>query len=417
MSRAAGRALSLALAGCVLSAGTALAQGRFPDAGRAAVDSYLQQAVTAGAVPGVVAMVVDRNEVLYLGAFGRRDVARDLPMQTDSIFRIASMTKPITSLAVMMLVEAGQVGLDDRIADYLPEFEAKTVFAEFDPVSKRYTERPAARAITVRHLLTHTSGLGYAWSSDILYRLVGAEDASVSAAEYPLLHDPGAHWTYGESTRVLGRLVEAVSGESLTRFLQARIFSPLGMRDTGHVLPAASNSRLVTSHQRSDGRLIETPNPAGELGGPARGDGGLFSTAPDYARFLALFLNDGKTPSGQILIGTDSLAAMACNQIGDLPVALQTPANSGRSRPFPLGAGSDRFGLGFQITAPHTDPLRRSGGSLSWAGIQNTQFWIDPERGIAAVLLLQFLPFYDETAIEILQGFEQRIYRYLDARE
>ena len=389
-------------------------QPRIAEPARRELDNYLTQAVERDGIPGLVAMVVDRDQVLYSGAFGQQDVANDLPMAVDSIFRIASMTKPITSVAIMMLVEEGRLGLDDPIEQYLPEFSGKSVFASFDPASKRYTERPATGPITVRQLLTHTSGLGYAWSSDILFQLVVADDASPSAAHYPLLFDPGRRWTYGESTRVLGRLIEVVTEQPLETFLRARVLGPLGMHDTRYTLPGDQADRVVTTHVRGDGGFREIPNPAGRLGGAARGDGGLFSTAPDYARFLTFLLNEGRAADGAALLRPATIAEMGRSHIGDLRVELQTPAHATRSRPFPLGAGHDGFGLGFQITGPGPAPAGRSPGSLSWAGIQNTQFWIDPVRGLAAVLLMQYLPFYDELAIGTLQGFEERIYRHLD---
>jgi methyl acetate hydrolase len=402
--------------GALWLAAPASAQPRLSEAGQRELDAYLTQAVARDGIPGLVAMVVDGDQVLYAGAFGRRDVANNVPMTVDSIFRIASMTKPITSVAVMLLVEAGRVSLDDPIEQYLPEFAGKSVFASFDPVSKRYTERPATGPITVRQLLTHTSGLGYAWSSDILFRLVGAEDASPSAAHLPLLHDPGAHWTYGESTRVLGRLIEVVSGQPFAEFLRERILTPLGMADTDYAVSDAQRPRVVTSHVRGNAGFSEIPNPDGRLAGVPRGDGGLFSTAPNYARFLALILNEGRAADGRTLLRPTTIAEMSASHIGELRVELQTPAHTTRSRPFPLGAGHDGFGLGFQITGPDPAPAGRSPGSLSWAGIQNTQFWIDPARGIGGLLLMQYLPFYDELAIETLQGFEARLYRHLDAR-
>jgi methyl acetate hydrolase len=398
----------------VIVAASGSAQARLSAAGRDALDAYLEQTVAAG-MPGIVAAVVTADGLVYAGAFGRRDVANDVPLTVDSIFRIASMTKPVTSVALMMLVEAGAVGLDDPVARYLPEYTNKPVFAEFDPVSKRYRERPATREITLRHLLTHTSGLGYAWSDPTLFALVGAADASPSTANYPLLHDPGERWTYGESTRVIGRVIEVVAGEPLEVFLRERLFAPLGMTDTAHAVPEAKRSRVVTAHTRGTGGFLEQPNRSGGFASDVRGDGGLFSTAPDYARFLAMLLNGGRAGDGTVLLRPETVTLMGENHLGDVRVELQTPANSTRSRPFPQGAGADAFGLGFQVTA-EAAPYRRAPGSLSWAGIQNTFFWIDPAEGIGAVLLMQYLPFFDPLAIETLEGFEERIYRHLEAK-
>ena len=219
----------------------AAAQNRLP--GSAEIDAYLSSVVRDTRIPGIVALVVDADRVVYAGAFGRQNVAAGVPMATDSIFRIASMTKPVTSVAVMMLVQEGDIGLDDPVSKYLPAFENKQVIVSFNAADKTYTTRPAAGPITVRHLLTHTSGLGYAFSNPTLAALVGPEPGA-SVAALPLLHDPGARWTYGESTRVLGALVEKVSGQALDDFMAERIFVPLGMSDTFYTVPAAKAGRI-----------------------------------------------------------------------------------------------------------------------------------------------------------------------------
>jgi CubicO group peptidase (beta-lactamase class C family) len=329
-------------------------------------------------------------------------------MTVDTIFRIASMTKPVTSAAVMMLVQQGDVGLDDPIADYLPAFESPEVFVEFNYADKTYTKRPATAEITVRHLLTHTSGLGYTFDNAILAALVGGTPGS-SVTGYPLLHDPGTKWTYGESTRVLGSLVEEISGQPLDQYLKERIFEPLGMSETFYAVPADKRARVVTVHRTTEKGLVEQPNPE-KIDAPVYGDGGLHSTAADYVKFMQMFLNGGRAPDGTRLLSEESVKLMGRTQTGTVRVELQPTTNEAVSMPFPLGAGRDTFGLGFQITGAHGDAHARSPGSMSWAGIFNTEFWIDPNRGVAAVLLMQYLPFYDPDAIETLQGFERRVY-------
>lgn len=406
------RCLSLACASLALGVfpnTSALAQNALPTS--AALDDYLTRTVSESHVPGVVGLVVDADRVLYLGGFGWQDVGNAVPMAPDTIFRIASMTKPITSVAVMLLVQEGDIGLDDPIADYLPSFENAEVFASFDPATKSFTSRPASAPITVRHLLTHTSGLGYAFSNPTLAALVGPEPGT-SVTRFPLLHDPGTRWTYGESTRVLGTLVEEVSGQPLDEFLAERIFVPLGMSDTFFVVPVPKTSRVATVHRRTADGLVESANPE-RISSPVQGDGGLHSTAADYAKFIQLFLNDGRAPDGMRLLSEATVELMGQNHIGAIRVEQQPGAIPALSQPFPLGAGRDTFGLGFQVTGAHTDRHARSPGSLSWAGIFNTEFWIDPARGIGGVLLMQYLPFYDDTAIEALQGFEQRVYEGL----
>jgi CubicO group peptidase (beta-lactamase class C family) len=400
--------LAMALATFAL-ASIATAQNRLLTS--AEIDAYLTTVVRDTRIPGIVALVVDADRVVYTGAFGKQNVGAGLPMATDTIFRIASMTKPVTSVAVMMLVQEGDIGLDDAISQYLPAFEDKPVIETFNAADKTYTVRPAAGPITVRHLLTHTSGLGYAFANQTLAALVGAEPGA-SVTGFPLLHDPGERWTYGESTRVLGTLVEEVSGQPLDDFMAERIFIPLGMSDTSYTVPASKTRRVVTVHRTTPDGLVEAPNPA-EITAPVYGDGGLHSTAGDYARFIQLFLNGGRAANGMRLLSEATVALMGENHIGAIFVEQQPAALPALSEPFPLGAGRDKFGLGFQITGPHSDELARSPGSMSWAGIFNTEFWIDPARGVGGVILMQYLPFYDAAAIETLQGFERRVYEGL----
>jgi CubicO group peptidase (beta-lactamase class C family) len=399
--------LLLALALAIVVPSQAFAQHRIADT--AGIDAYLEHATETTKIPGVVAMVADADTVLYTGAFGRQDDGRKVPMSKDTLFNIASMTKPVTSVAVMMLVEHGDVALDDPIGKYLPELADKEVIEKFNASDKSYTKRPAARPITIRHLLTHTSGLGYAFASPVLAALMGS-DPNASAMKLPLLHDPGAKWSYGESTRVLGLMVAKVSGRKLDEFVQERIFAPLGMTDTSYAVPAAKHDRVATVHRLTDkGTLEEQPNGA-TIASPVLGDGGLYSTAGDYVKFMKMFLHGGVAPNGTRLLRADTIKLMGQNHIGNIHVEQQPTTNPLLSQPFPLGAGRDTFGLGFQITGAHGDRSSRSQGSMSWAGIFNTEFWIDPARGVCGVLMMQYLPFYDADAIATLQGFEKHVY-------
>lgn len=380
------------------------------DEGKAALVAHMAEAVRRADVPGLVVSVVTRDDVLHESAAGTQDAGRGVPMQMDSIFRIASMTKPITSVALMMLVERGAVHLDDPVSTYLPEFDRRPVITSFDCASGRYDTRPATGPVTLRHLLANTSGLGYAWSDPILHRLV--EITHKSEPELPLLHDPGSKWTYSPGTRVAGWVVEKVAAEPIDVYVRTKILGPLGMFDTGYEVPASEVGRVVTVHSRAAGELIEAVNEPRQAG-PVRGDGGLYSTARDYARFVRMLLNGGALEGARIL-NAQTAQAMGQNQCGTLCVQTQPTAMAARTRPFPLGAGRDQFGLGFQIAAH--DPRYagfRSPGSLSWAGINNTHFWIDPRRGIGAIVLMQVLPFYDERCIALLRGIEETVYRYL----
>jgi methyl acetate hydrolase len=377
------------------------------------ISRYLEAQQKAAGIPGFVAAIVDKNGLRYLNAVGKQDVAQNLPLKPNALFRIASMTKPITSLAVMMLVEQGKVGLDDPIEKYLPLYANPRVIETFYPLDGSYTTRPATGSITVKHLLTHTSGLGYGFASQILTLMQGAPpNVRAMPSPLPLLHDPGTAWTYGESTRVLGQLVEKVSGQELEAFMQQNIFAPLGMSDTFYDVPTAKLGRVITVHRWEGGKLVEAANPA-KIDSPHNGDGGLSSTAADYAKFIRLFLNGGKLPDGRQLISARTAQTMGEAHTGTVRVRLQEPALPAVSAAFPLGAGRDSYGLGFQVTGAPAVPDQRSPGSLAWAGIFNTEFWIDPSRGIGGILLMQYLPFYDKAAIETLQGFERRVYESL----
>ncbi|HTQ99420.1 MAG TPA: serine hydrolase domain-containing protein [Candidatus Acidoferrum sp.] len=379
--------------------------------GKNAIDSYLQNAIKTTHVPGMVALVVNKDGIVYEQSFGLRDVANKKPMTNDAIFRLASMTKPITSTGIMMLVEQGKIDLDAPAAKYLPALAKPKVLTSWKAEDGTYTAEPAKHEYTVRQLLTHTSGLGYTFTSDFLAKVMTMPGAR--ATQLPLLFEPGTKWNYGESTRVLGEIIEAVSGQELSAYLDAHILKPLHMDDTSYDIPAAKNARVVTTHRLDNGKLVEVPNPGGAITAAHQGDGGLSGTARDYAQFIRLILNDGKLgDSGQLLKPT-TLATMEQSGTNGVKVGLMKSTNKTLSEDFPLGAGVDTYALGFQRTEQQAAPNMRSVGSLAWAGIYNTEFWIDPQRKIGAVLLMQYLPFYDKDAIDVLQGFESRVYSNL----
>ena len=373
------------------------------------LNAFLRARVAAGDVPGVVAMVVDRQSTIYSGAFGKADEAKNRPMTVDSIFRIASMTKPVTSLAAMMLIEQGRLRLDDPITNYLPEFSRVRVLTSWHAVDATYDSRPPRRPITIRDLLTHTSGIAYSFMDP---RLAKIDDGRTRTWELPLVSDPGERFVYGPNTAVLGDIVAKASHMSLDAFLQTKIFTPLGMRDTFFRVPPGKTGRVVTTHARTaDGSLRETPNPDA-LEAPVRGDGGLFSTAADYGRFMQLILNRGRAGAVR-LVNEGTIDLMTSNQIGAIKVLEQPSSNPEFAWPFPIGAGKDSFGFGFQIEEPPVASGLRTRGSLSWGGILNTHFWIDPDRSIAVVVLMQVLPYYDPRALTVLRGFERETYATL----
>jgi CubicO group peptidase (beta-lactamase class C family) len=374
----------------------------------------LASAVERGDTPGIVALVVDRNGCVFEDSAGKLDMTREAPLPSNAIFRIASMTKPVTSVAIMMLVEQGKLSLDDPVSKYLPAFDKLQVLTHFNEVDGTYETRPAKRPMTIRHLLTQTSGMGYAFSNPTVAALVKLTHQV--EWELPLQHDPGDTWMYSPSPAVLGLIVEKISGLSLEEFLQRRIFVPLGMSDTSFAVPLDKQARVITVYQHVDGKFQDIPQPPipAVPKPPFRGDGGLCSTADDYGRFLSMLLGGGRLGHVRIL-SARSVRLMGENQIGAIVVSQQPAADPVRTQPFPLGAGRDKFGLGFQITETSSAESKSRGqGSLSWAGIYNTEFWVDPQRGIGGVLLMQFLPFYDEAALRTLKDFENAVYEDLN---
>ena len=400
------------LTGWLVATATAQTQG-FSEAGKAALSHELGGAVSRGDTPGVVGLVVGRDGVLYEGAAGKLDVGHGTAMPVNAIFSIASMTKPVTSVAIMMLFEEGKLKLDDPVSKYLTGFDNLRVITKFNEKDATYETRPAKRALTIRHLLTHTSGIGYGFTNPIEHRLT--QETKKGEWELPLLSDPGDKWNYSASTRVLGMIVEKITGEPLEGWYQQHIFKPLGMVDTSYAVPTAKQSRVPMQYSRINSVLKEQPRapiPATPTA-PFRGDGGLYSTAQDYGKFVRMMLNGGSLGSAKIL-SQSSVKMMGENQIGSIFVELQPDADKLRTKPFPLGAGHDKFGLGFQIASNDPQYAKfRSPGSMSWAGIFNTEFWIDPVKHIGGVQMMQVLPFYDDGAIRTLRGFEEQVYQNL----
>lgn len=371
-----------------------------------AFSEVLGEAVSSGVVPGVVALVTTPDGVVYHQAFGVLDPAEDLAMRPDAIFEIASMTKPITSLGVMMLVEEGLIALDDPASAYLPELAGREVLVRVDTLNGTIETRPATREVTVRDLLLHTSGIGYAFSNHDL--LAVARHTSIPDRMAPLVHDPGTRWTYGRGTAHLGWIIENVSGLPLETFLQQRILQPLGMDDTSFGLPREKAHRLAAKFDRTDGALVPNPRPESRESA-GRGDAGLLSTAADYARFIQLMLGRGER-DGVRVISEATFEEMTRNHLADLGLTVveQPSALPTWSKAFPLGAGRDGFSLGYQVASDAPDG--RSDGSLSWAGLFNTHFWIDPDAEIGVVLLFQLLPFNDEHVVETLRAAERALY-------
>ena len=393
----------------VLVIATLSAAPAIPQQGTAALSKFLADATARGDVPGAVVAVVGKDGVLYHEAFGTSSTQRNTPMAKDSIFNIASMTKAVTSVAIMMLMDEGKLTLDDDVAKYLPKYKDPLVISKFDSADATYETRPAKRPITIRHLLTHTSGIGYGFASQTVTAL--SQKTKMTELDLPLLFDPGEGWAYGASTRVLGHVVEAISGQKIDAFLDSRILKPLGMHDTSYAVPQSKNPRVVAVSARgNDGKFVERPMPA-TIASPVQGDGGLYSTASDYGLFLRMLLNRGRLGNVRIL-SEKSARSMFDNHTGKVVVQRQISAAPALSRDFPVGAGEDTWGLGFQL-ARAKRPNMRTPGSGTWAGIFNTHFFIDPAREIGVVVMMQTLPFYDDASMKLYAGVEEIVYRHL----
>jgi methyl acetate hydrolase len=386
------------------------------------IDQVLRQKSDAGEIPGVVAMAATGKEVVYQGAFGKRDLSKDTAMTLDSVFWIASMTKAITAAAAMQLVEQGKLSLEGTIGKLLPDLAAPQVLEGFDADGEPKL-RPARNPITLRHLLTHTSGFCYnMWNADMVRYLEKTGTPVVTtckndALKTPIMSDPGTRWEYGTSIDFVGKAVEAASGLRLDAYLRDHLFKPLGMTDTGFKIDEEQRARLVAMHARGeDGTLAPIPfeldqDPEFHMGG-----GGLYGTAGDYIRFTQMILNKGRG-NGNQLLKPETVAMMGQNHIGELSMTRMTSAVPFATNDVDLYPDMDKkWGLSFLINTART-PEGRSPGSLAWAGLANTYYWIDPSRDITGVILMQLLPFTDRKCLQAFAGFETGIYAGLDAAQ
>jgi methyl acetate hydrolase len=385
----------------------------------ARIDAALSSATEAEEVPGVVAMAATDNGVLYEGAFGLRDLAKGPATTLDTVFRIASMTKAVTSVAAMQLVEQGKLHLEQPIGNVMPELASPQVLEGFDAAGAPRL-RPARRPITLRHLLTHTAGFGYDFWNPELKRYVGVTDVpslrtgKLAALGLPLVFDPGERWEYGINTDWVGRIVEAVSGRSLDVYFREQILAPLGMTDTGFSPSAEQEARLVSVHQRSaDGSLEAAPTAVAPREFPS-GGGGLYSTGSDYLAFLQMLLHQGRF-TGARLLRPETVALMAKNHIGDINAGIMRTEMPEISNDVDFFPGIPcKWGLGYMINT-QPGPAGRSAGSLTWAGIYNSYYWIDPQKRVTGVILTQILPFADRRAVRLYGEFERGVYDALKA--
>jgi len=363
----------------------------------ARIDVMLIEAIAQDEIPGAVALVARNGKIVYFKAVGTGDSESKRPYKRDDIFRIASQTKAITSTAVMMLWEEGKFRLDDRISKFIPEFGKAQLLDTFIEKDSSYTTKPADNQITIRHLLTHTSGIGYGFIDGDdrfrkIYQKTGIIDAFTTEpitieenikklAKLPLHHNPGEKYTYSEGLDILGYLIEIVSGKSFDEFLRERIFNPLGMDDTWFYLPESKYDRLVPVQTKKDGKWIKYPPiPVYDPDYPKKGakkffsgGGGLSSTAKDYATFLQMYLNNGEL-NGIRLLSRTTIQFMRANQAGDL-----------------FGNSGEYYGLAFGVLDQKGEDLGGQGsvGTFRWGGYFNTQYFADPEENIVGVLMKQ----------------------------
>src|SRR6202048_4677905 len=370
----------------------------------AQIDAVLRRAVDTKDVPGVFAGAATDKGIFYEGACGTRDLANGPEMTPDTIFRLASMTKAVTSVAAMQLVEQGKLQLEQPIGNVLPELSAPQVLEGFDDAGAPRL-RPAKRPITLRHLLTHTAGFGYEFDDPDVVRYVKATNTpststgKLAALRLPLMFDPGDRWEYGINIDWVGRAIEAVSGQPLSVYFRDKIFAPLGMTDTEYAISSEQQSRLVQRHQRkADGSLEPMPPETSPQREFWSGGGGLYSTGRDYLGFLQMLLHQGRFNGAQLL-RPETVALMAQNQIGDINGGLWKTGNPQLSNDVDLFPGIPcKWGLGYMINT-QPGPNGRSAGSVTWAGIFNTYYWLDPQKHVAGVILTQLLPFADHNAV------------------
>ncbi len=391
---------------------------------KAQIDQSLRTKCEAKDIPGVVAMAATASEVIYQGAFGKRDLGKDDAkenlMTLDSVFWIASMTKAITCAAGMQLVEQGKLSLDEPIGKLLPDLAAPQVLEGFD-ASGNAKLRPATKPITLRQLMTHTAGFAYdMWNADLGKYLEktgtpGIISCQNAALRTPVMTDPGTRWEYGTNIDFVGKAVEAASGKKLDAYLRDNLFAPLGMNDTGFKITDSMRQRLVGMHARgADGALAPMPFEMEQAPEFHMGGGGLYGTAADYIKFTQMILNKGRGNGNQVL-KPETVAQMGQNQMGDLTMGKMTTALPAYTNDVDLYPDIvKKWGLSFMINTAKTAE-GRSAGSLAWAGLANTYFWIDPARDVAGVILMQLLPFADGKALETFAGFERGVYAGLDA--
>jgi methyl acetate hydrolase len=404
------RTIGCAAAGLIPLRGAALAAPAHEPVQGADIDRALRAKVEAREIPGVVAMAANGERLLYEGAFGYRNMTDGARMSTDTVFRIASMVKLLTSVAALQLVEQGKLKLDEPAANIDPSLAAVEVLTGFDAKGAPQL-RAAQHPVTLRQLLSHTSGFSYPLWDENVVRYRKATHHHKDLPRRPLLFEPGTGWAYGGSLDYVGRMVEIASGQDLDRYFRDHITGPLGMEDTRFSLNEKQRACEASLHVReTSGRLVPQPLEKQVPQTSFSGGGGIYSTAPDYLTLLQALLNGGSLRGAEILRPA-TVTLMGENQIGNLEAGHMKTTNPALSNDVDFFPGKRlRWGLGHMI---NLDPIAdgRRAGSLTWAGLFNTYYWIDPTMGLAGVIMMQILPFADGHALSAYRHFERGICR------
>lgn len=414
--------LAISVQAQVISVAAQPSQAGFAADRLSRIDSSIGQWINQGWMQGGTALIIRNGKVVYHKGFGYSDLDSKTPMQKNDIFRIASQTKAITSVAIMMLFEEGKLLLDDPVSKFIPAYKNQQVLNTFNESDTTYTTVPAKREITVRQLLSHTSGLGYASigskeanaiyaKANLTAGLNVQDDDLLSAmnrlAKMPLMHQPGERWTYGLNTDLLGCLVEVISGKTLDAFFKERIFTPLGMKDTHFLIPAEKAKRLVALYREMpNGKLAKatayllngksvTPDYPLIASTYYSGGAGLSSTIEDYGIFLQMLLNGG-VYNGKRLLSRNSVRMMTSNQIGDVT----------------YGGGNDKFGLGFAVvTDKSSGRTPANEGTFSWGGAFATSYWVDPKENMVYLFYRQL---QNTTKGEMAEKFRTLVYQAIN---
>lgn len=374
------------------------------------LDETIETNLQKRGIPEAAAIVANADRIAYSGAWGKRDSASSANVSVDSIYRIASMTKAITTTAALQLVEQGKATLNEPVSKYLPELGKLEVLEGFDSAGKPKL-RPAKTQILLKHLLTHTSGCAYANWNPMLAQYIKVTDSHPAAVAplNPLVFDPGTRWHYGTSIDWAGKLVEKISGLTLEQYFQKNILQPLGMRDTSFLVAPEKFDRLVSTYRRqADGKLKEDPRAQPPAPTVYNGGGGLYSTAADYIKFTQMILRKGRGEGKDQILSAKTVDMMSANQIGSIQMERLKSTDASLTEDLYMGPGN-KYTYGFMLNT-ETSPEGRPAGCLMWAGVENTFYWIDHKRALCAVIMMQFFPFLDPQGAGMLGDFTKAVY-------